>query len=106
MSSSTTLSWEEFGSIRFRGRDIHFTPEDGIPRRGKILKMEIAYAGVLGFVFVIKTRERTEKFVISTFLNFTQPERFENGRIKATNFDGTHCIIYYNDEEEETSLSA
>ncbi len=104
MSSPKTLSWEEFGTIRFRDREIHFTPEDGIPRRGKILKMEIVYAGVLGFVFFIKTRERTEKFVISTFLNPTQPERFENGRIKAMNFDGTRCIIYC--DEEETSLSA
>ena len=104
MSSSTTLSWEEFAAIRFSGKEIHFTPKDSLPRRGVILRMKVVHAGVPGFVFVIKTREGTMLFVISTFLNLDQPERFENGRIRAKNFDGTHCIIYC--EEEETSVSA
>ena len=104
MSTPKELSWEEFASLCFAERDIHFTDKNNKPTRGTIVKMELVYAGVPGFVFVVQTRKGIEKFVISTFLNLDQPQQFENGRVKATNMDGTHCVIYFDDEKESFAV--
>ena len=97
--STTKLTWQEFSRIRFEGREIHFTGTDNQPTRGVIKRMEQVYIGVLAFVLVIQTRKGEEKFCVSTFLNLEQPERFENGRIRAANPDGTHCVIYCDENE-------
>lgn len=98
------LTWEEFGQIDFAGVDIHCVDNQGNGMVGTIERMEVVLVGVAAFVFLVRRkkrwlRSRLEKFVISTFLNTEQPGQFPNGRIKATNPDGSYCIIYCDNDE-------
>lgn len=98
------LTWEEFRQIDFAGVDIHCMDAQGNGMVGTIERMEVVLLGVAAFVFFVRRkkvwlRSRLQKFVVSTFLNTEQPKQFPNGRIKATNPDGSHCVIYCDCEE-------
>lgn len=106
MSTTKELTWEEFAHLNFRGKDMHYVDGAGNTARGTILKMETVHIGVTGFVFVIKTRRGAQKFVVSTFLSINQPQQFPNGRVKATNADGSYCIIYFDLIDEDKNAFA